>query len=168
MMKLSLLACLALALIPFPCRAADDGNLLKDPSFEEGGWSAGRKVELDTTGENARTGKTSLVLYNRAGPEDWYSFGHTVKGIEPGETYRFAFHARGLPDNPLKTKIHWSIPGEPDEVRKLERRFSGIDFELFEIVMKAPDNATRARLVIENWQTGTDVWIDDLFFGPVR
>jgi len=154
--------------LALPSWAEEDGNLLENASFEAGAWPSLKSSEIDTSGKNAHTGQSAMLLFNQAGKDDWSTFQARVKDIEPGRTYRFALYAKGSAGIPCKMKIHWTVPGESDVVSKLERKFEGEDFELFEIITDAPVSATDARLFVENWTTGADVWIDDLYFGPVN
>jgi hypothetical protein len=166
MIKFLQLASLGLLAFTLTVSGDETGNLLSNSSFEDGPWPAFKYSEVDTTGENAHSGECSMLLYNRSGTDDWSPFRFVVRDLTPLLTYRFSFYAKGSPYSRLKAKIHCHVPGEPDMVTKLERSFVGEEFEYFEIVIELPPESTTANLVIENWNTGEDVWLDDVFFGP--
>lgn len=151
-----------------PSHAEETGNLLPNPSFEEGPWPGLKDAEIDESGDFAHTGRAAMRLFNRDGRKDWFVFRAVVNEIQPGQIYRYALYAKGEPGLPFKIKIHWSRPGESERVNKLERKLSGDEFDLFEIIVDAPPNATAARLFAENWTAGSDIWIDDVFFGPAN
>ncbi len=98
-------ACAVLALLAGACAAAERGNLLEDPSFEQskdkdrfglvfekwGGW----KYEGDCDfgiGRVARTGKTSCLLVGGAGAKIRVA---QLRDLEPGR-YRITAYVRGL------------------------------------------------------------------------
>jgi len=156
---------------PSPSRPDSDMqrfNRFPDASFETGVWSGAKKMPIDASGAHANTGKAALRLAPREDQKGAGSFRTSIEAIRPGVAYRFHLEAAGEAGVPLKMKIHWSVPGQPDVVRKLERKLTGNGFEPFELLADAPAGATAARLYIENWKVGSNLWVDDVFFGEAN